>query len=111
MAESEAIVVLVTASTEEEAMTLGKMLVNQRLIACVNILPRLKSIFQWEGKVAEEEECLMILKTVKPQYKALEKFIMSHHSYDVPEIIALPVVNGSESYLSWVHEMTRKPSA
>jgi len=110
MAECEAIVVLVAASSEEEAMALGRMLVDQRLVACVNILPKLKSIFQWDGKIAEEEECLMILKTVKPLFKALEKVIISQHSYEVPEIIALPVVEGSESYLSWVHDETQSPN-
>lgn len=109
MAECEAIVVLVTASSEEEARTLGTMLVDQRLVACVNILPKLKSIFQWESKVTEEEECLMILKTVKSLFKALEKVIITQHSYDVPEIIALPIVDGSESYLTWVHDMTQNP--
>jgi len=103
----DAIVVLVTTSSEEEAVALGKLLVEQRLVACANILPKVKSIFQWDGKISEEEECLMILKTKKPLFKALEKTIMAHHSYDVPEIIALPIVEGSQSYLSWVHDMTR----
>lgn len=106
----DAIVVLVTASSEEEATALAKILVNQRLVACVNILPKVKSIFQWEGKVSEEEECLMILKTVRSQYKPLENTIIAQHSYDVPEVIALPIVDGSDSYLSWVHNMTQKPN-
>ncbi len=103
----DAIVVLVTTSSEEEATALGKMLVEHRLVACVNVLPKVKSIFQWDGKISEEEECLMILKTRKPLFKALEKMIIAQHSYDVPEIIALPIVEGSPSYLSWVHDMTR----
>ena len=103
----DAIVVLVTTSSEEEATVLGKMLVEHRLVACVNVLPKVKSIFQWDGKISEEEECLMILKTRKPLFRALEKTIIAQHSYDVPEIIALPIVEGSPSYLSWVHDMTR----
>ncbi len=109
MALGEEIVVLVTTSSEEEAIVLGKMLVHQRLVACANILPKVKSIFQWEGKVAEEEECLMVLKTVKPLFHFLEKVILAQHSYDVPEIIALPIVGGLESYLTWVNKMTQKP--
>ncbi len=103
----DAIVVLVTTSSEKEAIALGKMLVEHRLVACVNVLPKVKSIFQWNDKISEEEECLMILKTRKPLFKALEKMIIAQHSYDVPEIIALPIVEGSASYLSWVHDMTR----
>ena len=107
----DAIVVLVTTSSEEEASALGKILVAQKLVACVNVLPKVKSIFQWEGKISEEEECLMILKTRKPLFKALEKTIMAKHSYDVPEIIALPILEGAQSYLSWVHEVTRNPES
>lgn len=110
MALGEEIVVLVTTSSEEEAIVLGKMLVDQQLVACATILPKVKSIFQWEGKVAEEEECLMVLKTVKPLFHFLKKVIIAQHSYDVPEIIALPIVDGLESYLTWVHEMTQKPN-
>jgi len=105
----DAIVVLVTTFSEEEATALGKILVKHRLVACVNILPKVKSIFQWDGKISEEEECLMILKTRKSLFKALEDTIIAHHSYDIPEIIALPIVEGAQSYLSWVHDMTRNP--
>ena len=105
----DAIIVLVTTSSEEEAVALGKILVEHQLVACVNVLPKVKSIFQWDGKISEEEECLMILKTRKTLFKSVEKTIMAQHSYDVPEIIALPVVEGAQSYLSWVHDMTRNP--
>lgn len=105
----DAIVVLVTTSSEEEAIALGRTLIEQRLVACVNVLPKVQSIFQWEGKISEEEEYLMILKTRMPLFKALETTITAQHSYEVPEIIALPVVEGAPSYLSWVHDMTRNP--
>ena len=107
----DAIIVMVTTPSEEEAAALGKILVEQRLVACVNVIPKVKSIFQWDGKISEEEECLMILKTRKTLFKPLEKTIMAQHSYDVPEIIALPIVEGSQSYLSWVHDMTRNPDS
>jgi periplasmic divalent cation tolerance protein len=105
----DAIVVFVTTSSEEEAAALAKLLVEQHLVACVNVLPKMKSFFQWEGKISEEVECMMILKTKISLFNALEKTILAQHSYDVPEIIALPIVKGSESYLSWVQDMTRKP--
>lgn len=110
MAQGDAIVVLVTTSSEEEAKKIARVLVEQGLVACVNILPQLKSIFQWEGKISEEEECLMILKTRMSLFKALEKRINTQHSYDVPEIIALPIIEGAQSYLSWVQDMTRNPN-
>ena len=103
----DAIVVLVTTSSEEEATRLGKLLVEQQLVACVNILPKMKSIFRWEGQVSEEEECLMILKTRMSIFKALENTIIAQHSYEVPEIIALPIGAGLQPYLSWVSDMTR----
>ena len=103
----DAIVVLVTTSSEEEATRLGKLLVEQQFVACVNILPKMKSIFRWEGKVSEEEECLMILKTKMSIFKDLEKTIIAQHSYEVPEIIALPIEAGSQTYLSWIYDMTR----
>ena len=96
-----------TTSSEEEATRLGKLLVEQQFVACVNILPKMKSIFRWEGKVSEEEECLMILKTKMPIFKDLKKTIIAQHSYEVPEIIALPIEAGSQTYLSWIYDMTR----
>ncbi|MDT7042033.1 divalent-cation tolerance protein CutA [Candidatus Nitronereus thalassa] len=104
----DAIVVFVTTSSEEEAAALAKLLVAQHLVACVNVLPKVKSFFQWEGKISEEEEYLMILKTRMPLFNTLKKAITAQHSYDVPEIIALPIVQGSESYLSWIQDMTNK---
>jgi len=106
----DAIIVLVTIPSEEEAARLGRLLVEQQLVACVNVLPKMKSIFLWEGKVSEEEECLMILKTRLPIFKALEDTIIAQHSYEVPEIIALPIGAGSQPYLSWIYDMTRTPT-
>ena len=104
----DAIVVFVTTSSEEEAAALAKLLVEQHLVACVNVLPKVKSFFQWEGNISEVEECMMILKTSMPLFNAVKKTILAQHSYDVPEIIALPIVQGSESYLSWIHDVTNK---
>ena len=105
MDKIDAIVVLVTTSSEEEATRLGKLLVEQQLVACVNILPKIKSIFRWDGQVSDGEECLMILKTRMPIFRDLENTIIAQHSYEVPEIIALPIAVGSQPYLSWVYDM------
>jgi periplasmic divalent cation tolerance protein len=100
------IVVLITTGSQEEAKKLGHILVEEGLVACVNLVPKIQSIFSWEGKVVEEQECLLILKTVDDVFHSLEATVKAHHSYEVPEIIALPIVKGSASYLSWIREMT-----
>jgi periplasmic divalent cation tolerance protein len=103
---SEAIVVLVTCGSEEEATKIANALVEGRLAACVNIISPVRSIYRWEGKVWDEKEWLLIIKTQKTRFEALEKKVKSLHSYSVPEIIALPIVEGSASYLKWIEENT-----
>ena len=105
---SRPVVVLVTASSEEEAVRIGRKLVEDRLAACANIVPKIRSIFQWEGKVAEERECLVILKTRGELLSEVEGAVLALHSYQVPEIIALPIEGGSAPYLEWINEETRK---
>ena len=100
------IVVLVTVGSEEQGVTLGKLLVERNLVACVNLVPRVRSIFKWEGSVSIEQECLLILKSTSDVFAALETTIKAHHSYDVPEIIAFPIIAGSADYLSWVRNIT-----
>jgi len=109
--ESEArpeqeIVILVTAASENEAGKLGRALVEAGLVACANIVPGIRSIFFWDGKVAEEQECLLLLKSRTDLFDALAASVKSLHSYSVPEIIALPIVRGSEEYLSWIRQVT-----
>jgi periplasmic divalent cation tolerance protein len=103
---SEAIVVLVTCGTEDEAAEIAHVLVEERLVACVNILSPVHSIYRWEGKIWDEKEWLLIMKTQKKRFEDLEKKVKSLHSYSVPEIIALPIVEGSASYLKWLEENT-----
>lgn len=102
------IVVFVTTASEEEAIRIARSLVESRLAACANIIPQVRSIFRWEGKVSEEPECLMILKSREELFGALEVSIRRLHSYKVPEIIAVPLVAGSAPYLQWVRDETRK---
>jgi periplasmic divalent cation tolerance protein len=104
--EFEPIVVLVTCGSEEEAQKIAHALVEEHLAACVNLIFPIRSIYRWEGKVCDEKEGLLIIKTQKKRLPELEKKIKSLHSYSVPEIIALPVADGSSSYLNWLLEMT-----
>ena len=101
-----AIVVLVTASNEDEAAKIGKALVEERLAACANIIPKIRSIYRWEGKVADEPEAMMLIKTTDGAFDALLERVKELHSYSVPEIIALPIGAGSSEYLSWIEEST-----
>ena len=102
------VVVFVTAATAEEAERLGLIIVESRLAACANVINGIRSIFRWENKVNVENECLMLIKTTLERYPELEAVIRRHHSYSVPEIIALPVIAGSAPYLKWVRDETCK---
>ncbi len=106
---AQEIVVLVTASSEEEAARIGRALVEGGLAACANVLPRIRSIFRWEGKVSEEQESLMVVKSRSDLFDDLARTVKSLHSYQVPEIIAVPIAHGSPEYLAWIHEVTRQP--
>jgi len=103
----EEIIVFVTTATKAEAETIAEQLVQTKLAACANILPHVTSIFSWEEKICKEEETLIILKSRKALFDPLAETIKKHHSYSVPEIIALPIVAGSEDYLSWLRKNTK----
>jgi len=104
---SEFIVVLVTCGSEEEALKIAHSLVEERVAACVNLVSPVRSIYRWEGKIWDEKEWILIIKTQKERFEELEKRVKSLHSYSVPEIVGLPIVEGSASYLKWLEEMTR----
>jgi periplasmic divalent cation tolerance protein len=104
-AEGE-IVVLVTAGTPEEAAGIARAAVEAGLAACANIVPGLRSIFRWEGKISEEGEVLILFKSRAVLFDALAETIRRHHSYSVPEIIALPILLGSHDYLAWIRQAT-----
>ncbi|MDP2972827.1 MAG: divalent-cation tolerance protein CutA [Deltaproteobacteria bacterium] len=103
---SEPIVVLITCGSEEEALNISRALVEEQLAACVNLISPIRSIYRWEEKIWDEKEWLLIIKTQRIRFDELEKKVKSFHSYSVPEIIALPIIAGSSSYLDWLAEMT-----
>ena len=100
--ESEPIVVLMTAASSEEASRIADMLVNRRLAACVQILPEMQSIYLWKGEVQREREVLLLAKSTRANFSALEREVCAIHSYETPEIVALPIVAGTEGYLKWL---------
>jgi periplasmic divalent cation tolerance protein len=98
----DAIVVLMTAGSREEAARLADMLVGARLAACVQILPEIESIYHWQGKVERAPEVLLLAKTTEANFAALEAAVRSLHTYETPEIVALPVTAASAPYLEWL---------
>src|ERR1700674_3215764 len=102
MTPSEPIVVLMTAASREEANQIAELLVSARLAACVQILPEIESVYRWQDEVKREKEILLLAKTVASRFDELESKVRALHSYETPEIIALPITTASEPYLKWL---------
>jgi periplasmic divalent cation tolerance protein len=99
---TDKIVVLSTCESEEHAQKLARQLVEQRLAACVTILPGARSVYHWKGNIEEAAECLLLIKSRRDLFDSLRAALLKVHSYEVPEVIALPIVDGSEAYLAWL---------
>jgi periplasmic divalent cation tolerance protein len=97
-----ALVVLCTAPTVEVAAVLARALVEARLAACGNVVPGLRSIYRWQGRVEDQPEVLLVLKTTPERFPALRDELLRRHPYEVPEVLALPVEAGSATYLEWL---------
>jgi periplasmic divalent cation tolerance protein len=102
MKKADKVVVLITTSSEEEAHKIAELLVNRRKAACVNIVPRVDSLFWWEDKLDSARESLLLVKTKASLFPEIVELVKRTHSYEVPEIIALPIIAGSEDYLKWL---------
>ena len=102
MKKTDKIVVLITTSSEEEAHKIAELLVNKKKAACVYIVPRVDSLFWWKDKLDSARESLLLVKTKASLFPDIVKLVKRMHSYEVPEIIALPIIDGSEDYLKWL---------
>jgi periplasmic divalent cation tolerance protein len=102
------IVVFITTSNEDEAVKIARGLVEAKLAGCVNIVKDIRSIYTWQGKIEDEPELLMIVKTRRHLFSALCTKVKELHSYTVPEIITLPIVEGSEDYLKWLKTVVKE---
>jgi periplasmic divalent cation tolerance protein len=100
---TDKIVVLNTCASEAEAGRLARLLLDQRLAACVSIIPRLRSLYRWKGAVESSEECLLLIKSSRLLFDRLSAAIEKEHAYEVPEVLALPVLAGSGPYLDWLN--------
>jgi periplasmic divalent cation tolerance protein len=103
----ENVAILVTTGTDEEARRVAVALLNQRKAACVNILPNICSLFWWHDKLDSARESLLIIKTKASLVKEIVRLVKEVHSYEVPEIIALPIIGGNQEYLDWIGEEVR----
>ena len=101
------IVIFVTAANKKEARKIAAGLVKEKLAACVNIIEGVRSLFRWQGKIDMAQEVLLVIKSRKTLMNRLIKKVKSLHSYEVPEIIALPIICGDKKYLKWLDESTR----
>ena len=101
---TDKIVVMVTVSNVRECKRIARHLLEQRLIACANLVPLVRSLYHWQGKIADEKECLMLLKSSRELFPALRAEVEKLHSYSVPEVIALPIIDGAPNYLNWIAE-------
>ena len=106
MPDTGAIVVFMTAANGEEAARLAEMLVGSHLAECVQILPEMESVYRWQGNIERQSEVLLLAKTTRAKFAELEREVRALHSYDTPEIIAVPVVDGSAPYLDWLSKAT-----
>lgn len=104
--DNDFLVILITAPSLESARQIARLLVEKRLAACVNLLPGVTSIYRWEGQVQEDAEVLLICKTQRARLAVLQEEVKAIHPYQVPEILALPVVAGLDAYLNWLQEST-----
>lgn len=103
---SNVVVVMVTTSNQDEAAKIAEHVVRSRLAACASTVPTVRSTYWWEGKIVNDQESLVLIKTTSDKYPSLQENIQTLHSYKVPEIIAIPVVEGLPTYLEWVNRET-----
>lgn len=105
---TEKIIVFSNCGSEDEALGVARALIEGRLAACVNIVPGIRSVYPWKGAVQEDTEWMLVIKSTRPLFEQLSAALRKAHSYEIPEVLALPVVDGSKEYLDWMdREMGR----
>lgn len=107
--DDKPILVLVTAGGRDDAERIGEGLVVEHLAACCNVVPTVASFYYWEGQLQREHEALLIIKTLESLAPAVEEYVRTHHSYEVPEILQVPIQGGSSAYLEWLGGQVAKP--
>ncbi|HOW42229.1 MAG TPA: divalent-cation tolerance protein CutA [Candidatus Omnitrophota bacterium] len=110
MAEKKHVIIFITVAGVKQANGIAEALVRQRLAACVNIVKGVTSVFRWQGKIDRAQEVLLIVKTTAARMEPLMRCVRTLHSYEVPEIIAVPIVAGHQPYLEWINASVGKPA-
>jgi periplasmic divalent cation tolerance protein len=105
----KAVLIMVTLGARDDAERLGEALVTQHLAACCSVIPMVHSIYIWEGKLKREHEALLLVRTLEARAPAAEEYVRTHHEYQLPEIIRLPIEGGSAAYLDWVESQVVSP--
>lgn len=105
--KSSPFIVISTVSSKEEAKKIAKFLLSNQLAACVNIVPKVESVFIWKSKLEIQKELILVIKTEKRKLEKLKSLILKHHSYQVPEIIGWPIKTGHKPYLDWIFKSLR----
>lgn len=108
---TDKVVILVTAGKLAEAKRIAKQLIESQIVACVNITPPVQSIYRWQGRIAQEQEVLMIIKSTRELFPDVAAAVRKIHSYKTPEVICLPIVDGTEEYLSWIEDSVKQREA
>lgn len=103
----EKIVVMITSGSEQEALEIARKLLEERLIACANLIQPIRSLYRWKGEVCDDREVLMLCKSRRALFEEIRKLVASLHSYEVPEVVALAFVEGNPAYLRWIEDETR----
>ena len=106
--EPDVVLVLTTIAAEADGAALARVLVDERLAACVNVLPAMSSVYRWKGKVEQDREQQMVIKTTRDQLGSLEARLRELHSYELPEFLVIEAGGGSEAYLGWVEDAVRR---
>jgi periplasmic divalent cation tolerance protein len=107
---SEELIVFVTVASHADGERIAEAVVGEQLAACVNILGPIRSIYRWQGEICRDDEHLLLIKSTRARYPALEARVKALHSYEVPEVIALPIERGSAEYLQWLREALEQRS-
>jgi periplasmic divalent cation tolerance protein len=106
---TDKIIVLTNCGSEDEARKVARLLVEARVAACVNIVPRIHSVYRWKGAIQEDTEWMLVIKSNQPAFETLRDEIRKAHSYELPEVVAIPVIAGAAEYLEWIdREVARK---